>query len=383
VRLIPPIIEDESKIQAYVRDLAYKRASADIKAVLRTSTSVKGVSVELHEDLIPTRGEMNRILQVLHASLQPIPKFRDPRPWRYFDRIMHPNIRVVNENPGKEAKLSSSPNTIESYSVPLRFNLIERVSRQWNAIFAITKNYLGPVYSQAKNSLPSLVLQSPRQKVFESMFMLVSSEIQLRWDQNSIAPLEHEEGCCHDLSPLVRLSLKINNSINALWLQMPSQGLVYGYSPLADSIYSFARIRSIFKLCCWKKSIIQHQEENSLQLLLYRGKDCFGLQDFSAQDLELLQLFINSVAWLSWGEIGTQEVKDIESIEKNASNIWPLSIAIELKYGAGLATQDSVYTYSDNIQDRQYRLFSLLLERGCYVGREIGESWESEIGGIS
>jgi hypothetical protein len=71
----------------------------------------------------------------------------------------------------------------------------------------MTEKYLGPVYNQAKCSLPSLVLKSPRQKAFELMFKRVSFKLQLRWDPNSISPLEYKEGCYHDLSPLIRLSL--------------------------------------------------------------------------------------------------------------------------------------------------------------------------------
>jgi Arc/MetJ-type ribon-helix-helix transcriptional regulator len=69
MRLVPLIIEDEGKIQAYVRDLAYKSASTNIKTALRSTTPKEGASTKLHEGLIPTRKEMNRILQVLCASL--------------------------------------------------------------------------------------------------------------------------------------------------------------------------------------------------------------------------------------------------------------------------------------------------------------------------
>jgi hypothetical protein len=45
--------------------------------------------------LIPSRLDMNRILRVLRAALQPVPQLRDPRPWKFFDVTYYPTIRAV------------------------------------------------------------------------------------------------------------------------------------------------------------------------------------------------------------------------------------------------------------------------------------------------
>jgi len=161
--------------------------------------------------------------------------------------------------------------------------------------------------------------------------------------------------------------------------KMPERSLQDAYL-----IYSYARIRSRFKLCCRQRSMRQSPRENVLALLLRQGEDRLPLADINAY-----QIFIKSAVWLFKGEIGTEEMRGIECTEESASSVWSWTFAS----GAGRGTLESLIpigthmttpfppppTHSScDLLHLQSSHFCLLLEKGCYVGREVGSLHRAE-----
>lgn len=151
-----PIIEKESKFQACKNDLAYKSASEDMKAYLRNRNTSQAIKAY----------RMNRILRVLRASLQPIPKFRDPRPWKFLNKTLYPNILVVNKKPERDINEFSSLEFIDLESALSATTSTEGELRNNLAnARAKTEQYVRLTYAYAQASIPDLVVKNQNRRL--------------------------------------------------------------------------------------------------------------------------------------------------------------------------------------------------------------------------
>ena len=320
------------QISAVVEATSAEILCEDAEITKDAPTGDKEIVEEVRK--IPSEEEMLRILKVLRTALQPVPRFRDTRPWKYLDKIYYQNIPPFNENPGQEQKDISFAWLAGLISVLPNVGIVDGVAKGQRAVVTMVER-LGVAYAYSRSSLPSLILKSPFQKMFKSVFALVSSDVALGWDLNSIATVEHAGVSCYDIS-LFRSRL----------FGCCSQAVLHHFPDTIQELYSYARLRSRFKLCCWQNGLMQCQPCNALELLL--------CHEDNPWPIESSEHFFRAISWLSRGEIGEHELKSIAG-GANSSHLW-------------------ARTFADRMTDFPDKLFHLLLERGCYVGCEVGPS---------
>lgn len=364
---IPPVIEEESKLRQYAKDRAYKEAAADIKQAFSErpggDTPLLGKPMQ---GQIPTEDELRRILRVLRAALQPTPKYRDPRPWKYFDKIYFPNIRVLKETPGRETEVALISDMIalriaESASYAIR-EIFEMKS-----VFKDTSRYREIIYTRGRNALSSLATKSPCQEALKSVVDLTASKASSEHDPNSLNTFEHKDGPCHDFVWFQSRLLKLCNEVN-----------FDDFPGLAYELYAYARVRSRIKNCCWQKAKRQHISSNAIGALLCSRPERLQQLKMTRHN-ENRDFLLKIVVWLTRGQIGKSELTSIEN-GSAAANLW--SWALEMEdiiepqdvnevhdgdltplISAGITRHTKAMRFQLSAD-----LFHLFLERGCYVG---------------
>lgn len=353
---VAPVIEDETKIKQYLRDQAYKDAAAEVRKAFseglrhpRTSYIPSRFDTNLPlnmqgglsgdeevlvfvEKKIPSIGELRRILRVLRAALQPVPKYRDPRPWKYFDRVYYPTFRTVDERPGQDSEELSSVAT--RIPVPPTSYMAQFLLKSGTMYPRLVLNHCNMVLRGMGQLLPSLTIMSPRQKVFRDVFQIESARVPLGSDINSIDTIEHSGDACHDL-------VLFQSALHSLCQQTGSDQ----DSNHLFRLYSYARLRSKFKYCCWESSLRKGVSFNATQILL-----CHNRVWLQYAETVVIERLMKVVSWLTYGEIGKEELTVLSSSNDNTDSLWS-------------------WTFLPKGNTSEY-FFHLFLERGCFIGCE-------------
>ncbi|PMD16335.1 hypothetical protein NA56DRAFT_753196 [Hyaloscypha hepaticicola] len=326
---VRPIKEERSADYLPPRDRAYADAAKAIKKALETRINPSRM-------LIPSRLDMNRILRVLRAALQPVPRLRDPRPWKFFDEIYYPAIIAVDETPGKELEESQLSQYVRHAVIDRLSTFARRLSKRKD--LAITKAHrtFETTLSYTWWLLPNFIRKSPRNIALESLFARTASFLPLGWDPSNIASLDHSTNSCYDICVFQTGFLNLCDELairSDRW-------------PIDHDLYSYARIRSKFKLCCWQNFCGHHRPDHAVQVLWQeRSYKTWkrALQSWPERTLP-------TIAWLFRGEIGEYELRMMEESEDQIIVLWSLICDAEIS------------------MDVRNQLFHLLVEKGCYVG---------------
>lgn len=361
---IPPVIEEESKLWQYKNDRAYKEAAADIR---RAFSEGPGGDIAISGKQIPNPGELRRILRVLRAALQPTPKYRDPRPWKYFDKIYFPNIRILAEAPGRETEAAVISDMIALRIAESTSYAIRQIVEMKSVFKEAASRYVEIIYTRGRDSLSSLATRSPCQEVFKSVVDLTATKVSSGYDPNSLAPFEHIDGSCHDFVWFQSRLLNLCNEVN--FDEFP--GVSY-------ELYAYARLRSRIKNCCWQKATRQHVSSNAIEALLCNRLERLQQLRMTRHN-EHRDFLLKIVVWLTRGRIGKLELTRVEN-GSTAASLWSWALdmeeIIELQDMNELSDGDLTPLMSAGITRHtkaarfqlSANLFHLFLERGCYVG---------------
>ncbi|KAF7886677.1 uncharacterized protein EAF02_003324 [Botrytis sinoallii] len=302
---------DGEKITQYLPpyDLAYKDAA---KAIKKATDVGK----------IPTSNDMWRMLRVVRAALQPIPRYRDSRPWKFFDTIYYSSIRSFQENPMRDEVRSE---TYEIFYRNVRHNrdivsdLSLRTSRRlWETRFF--SDLPGPIlsiYTYIRLRLPSSIEKPPRQKAFENLYAVASSKLSLNWSLGDISQLDHAGASCYSFA---ELSLELEHMSG--WWDTRNFG-----SEDSHKLYALARLRSRFKDCCWQSWTTSSGDFNTVARLLCFTKPTvvnprLGIRHYSSWLGSSIRNDFSALAWLCRGEVGERELREIANSEVYSSRLW-------------------------------------------------------------
>lgn len=171
IRTIAAPIDKENMSAYRKQDRAYQEAAEVIK---------KSYIVPLHDK--------NRILRVLRAALQPIPMFRDRRPWRFLNNTYYSKIRNVDEKPGRQPEEDPNPalNAVKSALLPYYTHQASKVSNATQLSLNMARNYSSSLTAHIRPFFPALRHESQEQQVFEENFHHVSDPIKFGRDVDGL-----------------------------------------------------------------------------------------------------------------------------------------------------------------------------------------------------
>lgn len=162
IRTIATLIDEENMSAYRKQDRAYQEAAEVIKKCY----------------IVPSDNK-NRILRVLRAALQPIPMFRDWRPWRFLNNTYYSRIRNIDEKPGGQPEEDSNLalNVLKSALLPYLTHKVRKVSNPTQLSLNMARNYSNKLTSHIRPYLPALRPESQEQQVLEEIFHQVSDPI--------------------------------------------------------------------------------------------------------------------------------------------------------------------------------------------------------------
>ena len=341
---------DEENMPAYRKqDRAYQKAAEAIR---------KSDVVPLHD--------RNRILRVLRAALQPMPRFRDRRPWRFLNNTYYPNIRNVDEMPGRQSKEDPSfaLSVVKSALLPYYTYQARNFSNATLSSLNVARNYTSILAAHIRPFFPVLRRESQEQQVFEEIFHQVSDPIKLGRDVDGLQPLDHNNGV-HELvrghsfsSYLYDQGDKYHDALAKLRFRLQSHDMTAMIScemrELDDQVNAYARLRSRIKLCCWNeltkrnRALSMNCLEFFLKYSLHNDEARAILPQRTSPQSTLDNRILSTVAWLCRGEVGEHELKTMSS----PKNIW-------------YATCDSRLS-----PYLRARFFVLFMQNCCFIGDE-------------
>ena len=358
---------DEENMPAYrKKDRAYMQAADAI----RKSNIIPAIDV-------------NRILKVLRAALQPVPEFRDLRPWKFFNKVYYPKIDYVDERPGqhRERGIIWAAYAIKSSLLPSFEHLARKISITTEPLLDMTRNYSGSLKDSIRPLLPELRRRSQEQQVFEEIFYEYSDAFGLGADTNSLQVVGYDNSvpCPHsDRAFLLGLGpdphSKYHLALESFRYELERFCVMPSTEPVHDRRNAYARIRSRLKLCCGDGPITDYRvpirrplncleltldivlKENQTTTMLPQGRMLAG---HTSED----QIF-SAIAWLCRGEIGRYELGTLSSPEK----IWHLPCETRL------------------VPNLRTNLFLLFMQNGCFIGDEFESKTMNQslrFGGVS
>ncbi|TGO49273.1 hypothetical protein BCON_0215g00110 [Botryotinia convoluta] len=329
------------KINQYLPpyDLAYKDAAKAIKKAADVGR-------------IPTSKEMWRMLQVVRAALQPIPKYRDSRPWKFFDTIYYSAIRSFQENPMRDEVTSEIYERLYRnvrHNRDIVSDLSLRTSRLlWETRYLCFSDLPGPIlsiYTYIRLKFPFTIEKRPRQKAFENLYAVASSKLSLSWNLGDISQLDHTEASCYSFAELYSTLQHLSGKAT----------IVYD-SEDALKIYAHARLRSRFKDCCWQSWTTKSGNFNAVALLLF-SRNSTGL-NYSFENIYSSWLkhhfsdFLSTLAWLCRGEVVSACAKVMQCSQVSLTskpNQNPITMAMRRFFLRGESpdqTEDEVNDYN-------------------------------------
>lgn len=300
--------------------------------------------------------DINRVLTVLRESLNDDPARREHQPWSLMDM----NVEIVGsvQDPAKySVKPTSSAQGhlfFQDLTIPysgtirkLYLRKVKTAQRAQHIYYRRTRQISLALISFTSTWIPWLLPQKPKQQTYARIYSEFESRTRSRealerdskpysFEANGIDTFEHADGDpCHNLIYLYNL--------------LRGEPDQTGTRSSDDYVlYSFARIRSRVKICCWRQHLRDSDPtdiDSSLGLvvqelamdrekLLYVKVSC-------SKDLETL-------TWLCRGEVARTVM---QKMQEEPNHLWGW---------LGIPDSDS---------KRLAAKMTLLLERGCNIGR--------------
>ena len=309
---------------------------------------------------------INRILLVLRESLNDDPRRRDRRPWQFMDVKILRSIGPV-QDPAKYCVILQGQKTTADIlgaflegvdtTADRLFERWTKTLRRWRQLFTRQRRRtVRLITTMASTWLPWLIPRNPKQQVYLMAFSNFDSSLRsspdndsmpYSFDPASIDSLDHEsEDECHDIRFLYK---NIYQDVMAEIRSSTQEDLSSHASLLR---YSFARLRSRVKLCCWLNN-----SQNSLvhDKAPYLGSDSPGValdHEIALIEHALSHGDFATLAWLCRGEIGQQAMK---ILQRDPVKLWSWICVHHL----------------ERINDPEYptKAMCLLLEQGSNISQ--------------
>ena len=296
-------------------------------------------------DKLPEEDKVNRILSVLRASLNDSPDRRDLQPWRYLDYKRYPFIPRVQNPPrytpdstkdtvAREENSTAANRSTDSRGMVLNtlhrsatYSLTNKLFSWWLEIaWATIKQDSAQIARGCiKSTIQLLNQRQHRQKTYEEYLRFTIEKTPVLKDIDLSEVLEHLLGGEH---------YNLDSSLGEMrpWVlaganTQPPSGTD------RDLLYSWARLRSHFKWCCWQECSVDEQSV---------------VQQYLRHQPEV---DISTLAWLCRGEVGQREV---QCLNGSQLPIWG--------FGASMFFLKSLYT-----DFTKTSTFLLLFERGFEI----------------
>ena len=269
--------------------------------------------------------QMKRILYVLQESLNDDPELRHRQPWAFLDENKHAidsfgSILGPQKYSLKQESYESkeaSFNAIHACRHAL-LQLSQELARfmhqgsQWYSWIRgqIIRSTLAFVFTW----LPSLLPQKPRQSAYNKIYSQLQSTLLPRGvalgalDLNMFDHGDQER--CHDHSQIFSiLLLAFRSNQTALSHPLMKRDI--------DALYTFARLRSRAKLCCWTQnlptSITWYKTHvSSPEPLTVEIEPTLFEYVLASKDFEIL-------AWYCRGEVGQ---KYLQKMQEDSDRLW-------------------------------------------------------------
>ncbi|KAL8908086.1 MAG: hypothetical protein Q9171_005604 [Xanthocarpia ochracea] len=300
---------------------------------------------------VPEEDKVSRILSVLRASLNDSPDRRDLQPWRYLDHKRYPFVRRVENPPGytpdytkdmaaREENSTAANRSTGSRDVVLNtlhrfatYSLTNKLFPWWLEIAWVTIKQDSAQIARGcvRSTIQLLNQRQHRQKTYEEYLRSTIEGTPGLKDIDLSGVLEHPLGSEH---------YTLDSSLGEMrpWvLAWAGTQPISGTDP--DLLYSWARLRSHLKWCCWQECSVDEQSVVQ-QYLRHRP----GVE-------------ISTLAWLCRGEVGQREV---QCLNGSQLPIWDLG-ASKLK--------------SSNPDSMKTSIFLLLFERGFEIHSTVVAEW--------
>lgn len=329
--------------------------------------------------------QSNRILMLLRGALNDSPQSRHPRPWEYMDFSLHESIPLV-QDPAKYSAMPDSTVTQEKmHSLSSVNNAVLSQSSQKNRL--ITQKFRHRFRQAMKRTtrtmisfiiarLPWLMPQSPLQQVYDEIFFEVNLSLRdqqaLQEDRdhgrifsfkpNDIGLFDHEEGDrCHSLNRLYyKLYRAIQDAANDAKIQFDRISSLsdseidsiravfdrWQYSEYNLTVYSFARLRSRIKKCCW-------QEYCRNPNPLFNPIDGPALDAMLEETSMMVMLSTFNFDTLTWFCRGQMAPSVFIALDNEPEKLW-----------------NWLHKHDLDPRDKTERM-TLFLERGCNIGQEL------------
>lgn len=276
---------------------------------------------------------INRALLVLRESLNDDPRRRDCEPWKYMNVKHFRSIGPV-QDPTRYSAIPQGKKTaaniprdlfegLDTFADHL-FEHWAKALRRWKQLYVRQRRRtVRSIMTVVSRWLPWLIPRNPKQQVYLTVFSKVDSSLRsspdkdsmpYSFDPASIGSFDHESGdVCHDIRSLY------GNTYQNIMAQMRSSKQEDPSSHASLLRYSFARVRSRVKLCCWVKhsqdSLVSHKGpylRSSIQGVTLEHESALiervlGYGDFA------------TLAWLCRGEIGQQA---LQMLQRDPVKLW-------------------------------------------------------------
>jgi serine/threonine protein kinase len=309
--------------------------------------------------------QINRALIVLRESLNDDPARRDSRPWDFMDAKRYQSIGPVQDPEKCVTQLKANHQsqvlhnlfksciTVVSQMSDSKDRTLSRVKHMYTRK---RRHIIHSLIVFISTWMPVLIPQNPQQQIYERIYSQVESNFRDKearqndsrlysFGPSDIDPFEHEDGDkCHNLVYFYTL---INRA-----LDFQNEESHRSFACLdASVLYTFARIRSRIKICCW------HQYSQK-PVIWDKGLDSSDPPGALAmrQEVSLLMFVLcrknfETLAWFCRGEIA-----------KNVSQGW-------LQENPYLLWSWIRVHYSD--PHHSTHIMTLLLENGWNIGQQL------------
>ena len=342
--------------------------------------------------------QINRVLTLLRDSLNDDPNRRHHRPWEYMNLEKYEIVTPV-QDPAKYSPYSASQvsqGRTKKLSKPWK-RVSLRISRKLHLILQRLKDSSRQAMRRTRRlraltikRLPWLTPKNPWQQAFNEIFFEV--EVSLRdkqaqiedrdrsriytFEPDDISPFSHERGDrCHNLDRLysqmyraigeaaTEAKMNFDNFRGLSKLKIEKlRRQIHGHATVDNeysiTLYSFARLHSQVRLCCWN----EHRRKDPLYVDYGTPSDLFQALPFSlsfedeaiSEEISILVMLsafdFDTLAWYCRGEIAEEILK---RMEHEPERLW--SWLTEDHFGAA---------------EKTARL-TLLLDRGCHIGHKL------------
>ena len=336
--------------------------------------------------------QVNRVLVLLRDSLNDDPTRRHRRPWEYMDLAKHDIVATV-QDPAKYSPDGVSPTPQRRMKdfprlgkrVPLRISheLHLNLQRQRNVFGQAMKQTARRLKTFTITWLPWLTPTNPWQQAYNEIFFEVEvsfrdkqAQIEDRkrsriyaFEPDDISLFNHERGDrCHNLDQLyTQLYRAIGNAaseakikfekfrgLSNLEMEKIRRRFDSADNEYSRALYSFARLRSQVKLCCW----IEHYRKDSAYSTYDPASDVLSFENKAMMEETSIFVMLSTfsfdiLAWLCRGEIAAEVLK---RLDHEPDRLW-----------------NWLTVYHFGSTDKTARL-TLLLERGCNIGHKLRDS---------